>query len=62
MYIKVRPYYDANDLSFYYEYCILAANNVVMALSDWLYKDKAEAIRAAKKLAAKLKIRFQETN
>ncbi|KKK95912.1 hypothetical protein LCGC14_2668070, partial [marine sediment metagenome] len=40
MYIKVRIYYDDRDLLFYYEYCIFAANHVVMGLSDWLYADK----------------------
>lgn len=60
MYIKVRLYYDVSEFSFYHEYCIFAANHVVMGLSDWLYTDKAEAIKTAKKLATKLGIEYRE--
>ena len=60
MYIKVRIYYDDRDLLFYYEYCIFAANHVVMGLSNWLYADKVEAIATAVKLAINLDIEYRE--
>lgn len=62
MYIKVRLYYDECDHLSYYEYCIFAANHVVMGLSDWLYSDKAEAVETAKKLATDLKIEYREAD
>ena len=60
MYIKVRKYYNKEIHSHFYEYCIHAANHVVMGLSDWLYGDKAEAITTAIKLAVDLDIEYRE--
>ena len=60
MYIKVRKYYDYKICRHFYEYCIHAANHVVMGLSDWLYDNKAEAVTTAIKLAIDLDIDYRE--
>ncbi len=60
MYIKVRKYYEVRTCCHFYEYCIHAANHVVMGLSDWLYRDRAEAVITAIKLAIDLDIDYRE--
>ncbi len=62
MYIKIRPYFDYHRTELRYEFCILAANNVMMCLSDGTYDSKAEAATVAKKLAKKFNIEYRENN